>query len=116
MWLSAPERSRCVTPGALAAAAPMPEEVAGRPRVVRAGDPHGVTSFLQAAVLKIEFYTRRHWPTETEAKQAVATWMEGRYNRLRPHSGVAMISPLRFEEAPHLSVQAAERVILTCAP
>jgi hypothetical protein len=27
-------------------------------------------------VLKIEFYTRRHWPTETEAKQAVATWMD----------------------------------------
>jgi hypothetical protein len=52
-------------------------------------------------VLKIEFYTRRHWPTETEAKQAVGTWMEGRYNRVRPNSGVAMISPLRFEEAPH---------------
>jgi hypothetical protein len=63
-----------------------------------------------------ELYTRQHRPTETEAKQAVATWMEGRYNRVRPHSGVAMISPYGSKRLHTLSVQAAERVILTCAP
>jgi len=46
------------------------------------------------ATLKTEFYHRRVWPTQAEAKMAVGTWIEERYNR---HSSIGQVSPVTFE-------------------
>jgi putative transposase len=59
------------------------------------------------STLKTEFYNRRRWPTKTEARQAVGTWIEERYNRKRRHSAIGMISPVRFEELHSQTAQAA---------
>ena len=59
------------------------------------------------STLKTEFYNRHHWTTKTEAKQAVGTWIEDRYNRKRRHSAIGMISPVRFEELHPQTAQAA---------
>jgi transposase InsO family protein len=59
------------------------------------------------STLKTEFYNRRHWPTKADAKQAVGAWIEERYNRLRRHSSIGMISPVRFEELHPQTAQAA---------
>jgi transposase InsO family protein len=59
------------------------------------------------STLKTEFYNRRHWPTKTQAKQAVGAWIEDRYNRRRRHSSIGMISPVRFEELHTQTAQAA---------
>lgn len=57
------------------------------------------------STLKTEFYNRRHWPTKAEARLAIGTWIEDRYNRRRRHSAIGMISPVRFEQ---LHTQAAD--------
>ena len=59
------------------------------------------------STLKTEFYNRHHWPSKAEARQAVGAWIEERYNRLRRHSSLGMISPVRFEELHPQSAQAA---------
>ena len=59
------------------------------------------------STLKTEFYNRRDWATKAEAKQAVGAWIEERYNRLRRHSSIGMLSPVRFEELHHQRAQAA---------
>lgn len=59
------------------------------------------------STLKSEFYDRHHWPTKTEAKQAVGAWIEDRYNRRRRHSSIGMISPVRFETEHHQTAPAA---------
>ncbi|RYZ32017.1 MAG: hypothetical protein EOP01_02125 [Propionibacteriaceae bacterium] len=59
------------------------------------------------STLKTEFYNRRHWPTKTEARLAVGTWIEDRYNRRRRHSAIGMISPVRFEQLHHQTAEAA---------
>ena len=50
------------------------------------------------STLKTEFYNRRTWATKAEARLAVGAWIEERYNRIRRHSSIGMISPVRFEE------------------
>jgi putative transposase len=59
------------------------------------------------STLKTEFYNRRHWPTKAEARLAVGAWIEERYNRLRRHSSIGMINPVRFEELHTQTAQAA---------
>jgi putative transposase len=59
------------------------------------------------STLKTEFYNRRTWPTKAEARQAVGGWIEERYNRLRRHSAIGMISPVRFEQLHIQTAQAA---------
>ena len=59
------------------------------------------------STLKTEFYNRRHWPTKAEARLAVGAWIEERYNRLRRHSSIGMISPVRFEELHTQTAEAA---------
>lgn len=49
------------------------------------------------ATLKTEFYDRRTWPTKAEANQAVANWIETRYNRRRLHSSLGYVPPVEFE-------------------
>lgn len=49
------------------------------------------------STLKTEFYDRRTWPTRSEAKQAVAHWIEVVYNRQRLHSSLGMVPPVEFE-------------------
>ena len=49
------------------------------------------------STLKTEFYDRRTWATRSEAKKAVARWMEIVYNRRRRHCSIGMISPVEFE-------------------
>ena len=65
------------------------------------------------STLKTEFYNRRDWPTKAEARLAVGAWIEERYNRLRRHSSIGMISPLRFEE---LHTQTAKSRLNACPP
>ena len=45
------------------------------------------------STLKTEFYNRRPWPTKHEAATAVGRWLEERYNRLRRHSAIGMMTP-----------------------
>jgi putative transposase len=59
------------------------------------------------STLKTEFYNRHHWPTKNEARHAVGAWIEERYNRLRRHSSIGMISPVRFEELQTQTAEAA---------
>jgi putative transposase len=59
------------------------------------------------STLKTEFYNRRTWPTKAEARHAVGAWIEERYNRLRRHSAIGMISPVRFEQLHIQTAQAA---------
>lgn len=46
---------------------------------------------------KMKFYDRRTWATRSEAKKAVARWIEIVHNRRRRHSSIGMISPVEFE-------------------
>ena len=57
------------------------------------------------STLKTEFYNRYRWASKREAKLAVGRWIEERFNRLRRHSALGMLSPVRFEN--HLTMQAA---------
>ncbi|MGS0688336.1 integrase core domain-containing protein [Nakamurella sp. GG22] len=58
------------------------------------------------STLKTEFYNRYHWASKSAARRAVGRWIEERYNRLRRHSSIGMLSPVRFED--HLHHQAAQ--------
>jgi putative transposase len=59
------------------------------------------------STLKTEFYNRRHWPTKAEALLAVGRWLEERYNRLRRHSAIAMMTPVQFEQHHQTATLAA---------
>jgi transposase InsO family protein len=50
------------------------------------------------STLKTEYYDRHHWNTKAEARQCVGVWIEERYNRLRRHSALGMLSPVTFEQ------------------
>ena len=49
------------------------------------------------ATLECELIERRVWETQTEARLAVFTWIEGWYNPRRLHSGLGYMSPINFE-------------------
>ena len=59
------------------------------------------------STLKTEFYNRRPWPTKHEAATAVGRWLEERYNRLRRHSAIGMMTPVQFEQHHQTVNQAA---------
>lgn len=68
-------------------------------------DNAGAESFW--STLKAEYYDRHRWRTKTAAKRSVGCWIEERYNRLRRHSSIGMISPVRFEAERLRSAPAA---------
>ncbi|MBC3186655.1 transposase [Corynebacterium sp. zg-331] len=47
--------------------------------------------------MKTEFYDRRKWASQDQARTAVARWIEVVYNRRRWHSSIGMISSVEFE-------------------
>jgi putative transposase len=50
------------------------------------------------ASLECELIDRRSWPTKTEARLALFTYIEGWYNPRRRHSALGQISPAEFEK------------------
>lgn len=58
------------------------------------------------STLKNEFYSRKAWPTRSEAIRAVARWIEVFYNRQRIHSAIGILTPVEFENK-QLTTQAA---------
>jgi transposase InsO family protein len=74
----------------------------------RAGDCYDnamAESFF--ATLKGELIDTRPWPTRRAARQAIFEWLEIFYNRQRLHSALGFLSPVAFELALALEVQAA---------
>jgi putative transposase len=62
-----------------------------------AGTSVGLTeSFF--ATLECELIDRRIWQSETEARLALFTYIEGRYNSRRRHSALGQTSPAAFEQ------------------
>lgn len=59
------------------------------------------------STLKTEFYNRRQWPAKGEARLAVGRWLEERYNRLRRHSAIGMMTPVQFEHHHQTATLAA---------
>lgn len=51
------------------------------------------------ATLKNEMYSLRSWPTRAEARSAVVGFIEGHYNRRRPHSTIGYQTPAGKMEA-----------------
>lgn len=51
------------------------------------------------ATLKNEMYSLRSWPTRAEARSAVVGYIEGFYNRARPHSTIGYQTPAGKMEA-----------------
>jgi putative transposase len=59
------------------------------------------------ASLKKECLSRMHFATLTEAYDAIATYIDGFYNPVRRHSALGYLSPIDYEKAWTLGVQAA---------
>lgn len=51
------------------------------------------------ATLKNEMYSPRPWPTRAEARNAAVGYIEGFYNRARPHSTIGYQTPAGKMEA-----------------
>lgn len=69
-----------------------------RPSMGSVGDAYDnamAESFF--ATLECELIDRRSWPTKTEARLALFTYIEGWYNPRRRHSALGQISPANFE-------------------
>ena len=82
------------------------KEMGVRPSMRTVGDAYDnamAESFF--ATLECELIDRRVWKTHTEARLAVFTWIESRYNPRRRHSGLNYQSPNNFER---LNVQNKE--------
>jgi len=47
--------------------------------------------------LTTEFYHRHVWATKADAASAVGRWIEERFNRLRRHSSIHMMTPVQYE-------------------
>jgi len=60
--------------------------------------PGRLQSFF--ATLECELIDRRSWPTKTEARMALFTYIEGWYNPRRRHSALGQISPTNRRYAP----------------
>jgi len=52
--------------------------------------------------LKTELVNRRSWPTRQQAKDAIASYIEGFYNPYRLHSSLGYVSPIEFESGTAL--------------
>lgn len=61
------------------------------------------------ATLECELIERRSWPSKTEAKMALFTYIEGWYNPRRRHSGLGYRSPARFEEEEKHRIEKDDR-------
>jgi Integrase core domain len=59
------------------------------------------------ATMKVEFYDRYLWPTQSAAKRAVGDWIERVYNRRRRHSAIATMRPVEFEDRLNQTAQAS---------
>jgi putative transposase len=64
-------------------------------RVGSALDNAAAESFF--STLEFELLSRRRFASRAEARRAVATWIDGFYNRVRRHSYCGMRSPVDFE-------------------
>ena len=53
------------------------------------------------STLKTEFYNRHVWATKAEAAAGVGRWIEERFNRLRRHSSIDMMTPVQYEYHLH---------------
>ena len=93
-----------------------------RPSMGSVGDAYDnamAESFF--ATLECELIDRRVWKTQTEARLAVFTWIEGWYNPRRLHSALGYMSPINFErkhETERLQTAPNEHGLPTgcCAP
>lgn len=70
-----------------------------RPSMGSVGDAYDnamAESFF--ATLECELIDRRSWPTKTEARLALFSYIEGWYNPRRRHSALGQVSPMDFEQ------------------
>jgi len=87
------------------------KEMGVRPSMGSVGDAYDnamAESFF--TTLECELIERRSWKTKTEARLAVFTWIESRYNPVRRHSGLNYLSPVNFERKHEI-----QRTQPTCA-
>jgi putative transposase len=80
-----------------------------RPSMGTVGDAYDnamAESFF--ATLECELIDRRSWPTHTEARLAIFTWIESWYNPKRRHCGLGQISPMEFERRHELKQKDAK--------
>jgi putative transposase len=80
-----------------------------RPSMGSVGDAYADLGFCHNAMaesffatLECELIDRRVWKTQTEARLAVFTWIEGWYNPRRLHSALGYMSPINFERKHNL--------------
>jgi putative transposase len=74
------------------------EKMGVRPSMGTVGDAYDnamAESFF--ATLECELIDRRSWPTKTDARMALFTYIEGWYNPRRRHSALGQMSPANFE-------------------
>jgi putative transposase len=70
-----------------------------RPSMGSVGDAYDnamAESFF--ATLECELIDRRSWPTKTDARLALFSYIEGWYNPRRRHSALGQVSPVTFEQ------------------
>jgi putative transposase len=83
------------------------EKMGVRPSMGTVGDAYDnamAESFF--ATLECELIDRRSWPTKTEARMALFTYIEGWYNPRRRHSALGQMSPANFE-SKHIAASAS---------
>jgi putative transposase len=69
-----------------------------RPSIGKVGDAYDnamAESFF--ASLECEFIDRKSWPTKTEARLALFTYIDAWYNPRRRHSALGYLSPANYE-------------------
>ena len=89
------------------------KEMGVRPSMGTVGDAYDnamAESFF--ASLECELIARRSWKTKTEARLAVFTWIESRYNPRRRHSGLNYQSPNTFERKQQEKTINTENLII----
>jgi putative transposase len=89
------------------------KEMGVRPSMGTVGDAYDnamAESFF--ASLECELIARRSWKTKTEARLAVFTWIESRYNPVRRHSGLNYLSPNNFERKHQEKINTVEHQII----